>query len=97
MKQRTEKEFRSLTALPEYMQILDERRSSDNQSPAGKRQLDFERSQLQIKRSMAKRNDSIMAVRKSMAAVDDFYRTYCRESGLPIDDAEWERFQAVKI
>ena len=92
MKQRLEKETPELTALPEYTQYLDKCASNDSQLPAGKRDLDIERSQSQIKRSMAKRDDSAIAVRKSLAAVDDFYRTFCRDAVLPLDDSDWERF-----
>ncbi len=52
--------------------------------------INFERSQAQIKLSMKKSNDSILAVRKSLAAVDAYYREFYEKDVLPSPDEDWQ-------
>lgn len=83
MKQRTEKESRILTSLPEYKQYKEQPNLSSWQMALARHNLDVERSKRQIDNSMIKRDDSVMAVHKSMAAIEKYYRNLYGESVLP--------------
>jgi hypothetical protein len=80
MKQRQEKELLCISA---NTQVPNNFSSQGYRLALEKRQLDFRRSQQQIKSSMIKRNSSLMAVRKSLEVVDEFYQLIHGDSVMP--------------
>lgn len=92
MKQRSEKDTHSLSTLPELSQQKHSTVLADAQVILAKRQLEYERCQLQLKRSNMKRDNSMHAVTKSLSVVNDFYQSYYSDAVLPLDDSEWDSF-----